>query len=62
MATAAPRPGTKLPPTTDTGRTIRAKVLGIYPIPDLPEQEIRIAQRLPYELGPFFMLGREFET
>lgn len=40
----------------------RGEVLGIYPMPDLPEQEIRIAQRLPYELGPCFMLGREFET
>ena len=38
----------------------RGEVLGIYPMPDLPEQEIRIAQRLPYELGPCFMLGREF--
>lgn len=39
----------------------RGEVLGIYPMPDLPEQEIRIAQRLPYELGPCFMLGREFQ-
>ena len=38
----------------------QGEVLGIFPMPDLPEQEIRIAQRLPYELGPCFMLGREF--
>lgn len=38
----------------------RGEVRGIYPMPDLPEQEIRIAQRLPYVLGPCFMLGREF--
>lgn len=29
----------------------QGEVLGIYPMPDLPEQEIRIAQRLLYELG-----------
>ena len=38
----------------------RGEVLDIYPMPDLPEQEIRIALRLSYEPGPCFMLGREF--
>lgn len=36
----------------------QGEVLGIFPMPDLPEQEIRIAQWLPYELGTCFMLTR----
>lgn len=40
----------------------QGEIPGKYPMPDLPEQEIRIAQRLPYELGTCFMLTREFSA
>ena len=40
----------------------KGEVLGRYPRPDQPEKRLCLAQSLPRELGPCFMLEREYRN